>query len=196
MTAEKLEDAVHATTNTAGVADLYQVTQRAVQHWVKEGMPTLKRGRFRLSDVVRWRELKLTERAASDISEERKMLVAAQRQRTELENAKARSEVFDAGLVGDAIQEMAAIFASQLDSLAPRLAVKLSTLDDASVIQTVLLDECRHIRTACSAAVSAFGADLIGSEDSRPAAKKKRRSVGGRKPRAAAGKSRARPVAD
>ena len=191
-------DPVDTLLTTKQVASLFAISDRLVRIWVNQGMPQHARNKYRLSAIVQWRCEKL--RRATDqtgtLAEEKHKLVKAQRDLKELEAAKQRSELLDAELVAQTITEMAGAFATQLDGLPARLAAKLAQIDDPSIAQSVLRDECQHVRRAASAAAAAIGSDVGSGEDSRPAAKKKRRRVGGRKPGASAGKPGARAVAD
>lgn len=189
---------------TVTVTDLSRyldVKPPMVMKYAREGgMPKGRvKGRYPLRECVLWKIRKLANKngeESGDIVEERRKLIAAQRVGQELDNAKVRGELLDAGLVTTAMQRMAALFATQLDGLAARVAPEVSRLRDPADIARVIFDECRVIRGTASRAVEAFASELAGGEDTGAAAEKERGRVGRRSPDTAAGLTGAGAVAD
>jgi len=189
------------TVSLKDLARYFEVSGAMVMKYAREGgMPRAKgKGRYPLMECIQWRYRKLQAKRgedAGDIAEEREKLIRAQRIGQELNNAKARGELLDAELVATAMQQMAALFSTQLDGLAARVAPQLSQIRDPGTIAKVIFDECRLIRRNASGAVAAFAGELAGGEDSDPPAEAERGRVGGRASRTTAGLAGAGAVAD
>lgn len=188
------------TVSIAALAGFWGVSEASVNKWGREGgMPRgTEKGRYPFRECVLWRVAKLTNDTGgdTDIAEERRQLIHAQRIGQELDNAKVREELLDADLVATAMQHLGALIATQLDGMAARLAPQLSQLHDPAAIAKVIFDECRSVRSTASRAVSAFASDLAGSDDPDAPAEKKRRGVGRRKPGTATGQPGAGAVAN
>lgn len=182
------------------LAALFGVARESIARMVREdGLPKTGYGKYPVVECLRWYIDRLKAKNAgesTEITEERRKLIVAQRVGQELENAKMRGELLDAGLVASAIQHMGALVSTQLEGLAPRVCQQLAVLKDPIEIRRVLQDECRAIRRAASGAVSHFAGELVAGEDSGAAAPKKRRRVGGRKPHPPTGQSGAGAVAN
>lgn len=202
MTGRKVRNGTLAGLTISGdeLASLFGVARESIPRWVREeGLPKGGYGQYPVGECVRWYLERLKAKAAgesTEITEERRKLIVSQRIGQELENAKTRGELLDAGLVASAVQHMGALIATQLDGLAPRVASQLAQLRDPVAIARVITDECRNIRRAASGAVSHFAGQLVAGEDTGAAPKKRRRRVGGRKPDPAAGQPGAGAVAN
>jgi phage terminase Nu1 subunit (DNA packaging protein) len=163
------------------IAELMGVDTRTVNVWAQQGMPKIARGKYRIRDCVQWYVARISaERGGGDLHDEKKKLVVQQRQRVELENARARGELLPIADLEELLNRVGVIIATQLDGLAPRTAAKLATLDDPVVIQGYMFDECRTIRTAISAEFTSLASDRVAIADRRASAKPKRRAMGGR----------------
>lgn len=146
------------TVTTRELSDLFMVTPRAIQLFVKSGMPKLSHGNYDLRQCIAWRIEKLQDKRATppeDGSEadERRMLIRAQTAKYEVETDKLRGTLVDAELVGQVMNEVAALVAAQLDGLAPRVAGDLVGLADKADIQAKLFVETRQIRSSISRAI-------------------------------------------
>lgn len=177
------------------------VSKDMVMKYAREGgMPKGEaKGRYPLRDCVLWKIRKLENKTGEDshdIAEERRKLIMAQRVGQELNNSKTRGELLDADLVASTMQQMAALFTTQLDGLAARVAPQLSQMRDPGEIAKVIFDECRAVRRSASGAVASFAGELAGGEDPEPAPEAKRGRVGRRKPDLAPGLPGAGAVAD
>jgi DNA-binding transcriptional MerR regulator len=160
--------------NADQLAELFGVQKNTVLHWAREaGMPRIGRGRYSLKDCVHWHNDKLRNaiEGGSDITEERRRLISAQRQRHEIEAARLRGELIDAEEVGTCLNELAVIFSTQLDGLGAKSAPALRNIADTAEIRRILLDETRSIRRTTSAAVQTFAATYAGLENSRAASR-------------------------
>jgi phage terminase Nu1 subunit (DNA packaging protein) len=141
------------------LADLFGVQKNTILHYAREaGMPRISRGRYSLYGCVQWYNEKLRNaiEGGGDISEERRKLIAAQRQRHEIECAKLRGELIDYEEVRTCFAELAVIFSTQLDALGPRIAPSLLNKGDTSAIVRAIQDEAKSIRRSTSTAVQAF----------------------------------------
>jgi phage terminase Nu1 subunit (DNA packaging protein) len=186
------------------VACLFRVTEKSILTWIKGGMPVEQRGkhgrgdkhRLNLEKCIKWYFENNFERLELDRSRTR--LANEQAERAAIDNARRRGElmpVADAVAIGT---EYATDISARLDAVAGRLANEIPSITDAATARTRVLEEHRAIRAGCAAhlakmaaAARAHGGDA-GAD--RTAAEEKRKRVGKREPRAAAGKLRTRPV--
>jgi len=181
--AAKFADLETLEVNADQLADLFNVQKNTVLHWAREGgMPRIARGRYRLKDCIQWHDEKLRNaiEGGSDISEERRKLISAQRQRHEIEAAKLRSELIDAEEVGTCLNELAVIYTTQLEGLAASASPRLLNLLNIADIRRVLLDETRKIRRTTSATVQNFASSYTSLENNRAAAESGRGAMGRR----------------
>ena len=163
------------------IACLYDCTRETIAIWVKHGMPKVGRGRYPVIEVVKW----VRQRDSGEVAEndstlvaERRRLVISQRQRCDLENAKSRSEMLDAELTASAIHACMADIATGMDSLGPRVASRVASIDDPAIVQRMIFDECRNIRRTAAGRLKAFADSFRGLDDPGRPAKPKRRRVG------------------
>jgi len=171
--------------NADQLADLFGVRKNTVLHWAREaGMPRISRGRYSLVECVKWHSEKLQNAmtGGGDISEERRGLIAAQRQRHEIETARLRGELIEAEEVAGCLNELAVIFTTQLETLGPKAAPRLIGQTHTGEIARVIHDETKGVRRSTAAAVQAFAGHYSGLEDYRTATDSGRGRVGGREP--------------
>lgn len=181
---------------TAGeLARVLGVSRKHVYDLLQRGLP--RDGRlFDLAACVQWQlqELKREdETEPEDLHGARLALYQQQTQKLKLENAKLRRAQVDIEEAKAVLLGVASVVAGQLDALAPRLAPQLLGLETILEIQEAIFAECREVRAAISRQIGDLDPDS--PADHRPAPAPKRRSVGGRKKRAAPRKPRTRQVA-
>ncbi len=151
------------------LAEIFAVTVRSLSNYVSEGMPQTGRGRYPVAACCRWwldRELerereRLAARLSNSAPTPRDELAIAQRLKIELETELMRKRLLPAELTARALNGMASLIATQLDSLGPRLAGELADIDDPAVIQDRIFAEARAIRRAIAEAIRSFGAELV-----------------------------------
>lgn len=166
------------------LAHAFNIGGPMINKLVRQGMPKLSHGKYDLIECTRWYvELwrKKSSGGEKDIGEERKALIVAQTERTNLENARLRGEQILAPRVERALNEVAVIVATQLDGLPARAAAEVAALNDVAEVQRVLLNECRSIRQSIADAVATFATIADGVEDHNTAPESDRRPVGRRK---------------
>ena len=167
--------------NAEQLADLFGVQKNTIMHYAREaGMPRIARGRYPLAKCVQWFNEKLRNAidGGGDISDERRRLVAAQRQRHEIETARLRHELIEYDEVTACLYEIAVIFSTQLDSLGARAAPLLMNNPNTADIVRIIHNETNSIRQSTSAAVQAFASTYADIQNSRASPPKKRRRVG------------------
>lgn len=172
------------------IAHAFNIGGPMINKLVRQGMPKLSHGKYDLIECTRWYVEFWRKKAAGagdkDIGEERKALIISQTERTNLENAKLRGELIEAGRVAQALNEIAVIVAGQLDGLGARAAAEVAAIDDVAEVQRVLLNECRAIRQSIAESIQAFALASDSVDDHKAAAEPDGRPMGRRKPRAAA----------
>lgn len=137
---------------------LLGVSDRQVRNYVKEGMPQVARGKFDSIACVQWKLSQISDERLNDEGlSPRDELAIAQRAKVELETEQLRATLLPRDLVTRAMNQVAALVASQLDGLAPRLAGELADMNDPQQIQTALLREARTARSAIAQAMREFG---------------------------------------
>ena len=119
-----------------------------------------------------------------DGKQEEARLKFHQADKAEVEAMKAKNEVLVIEEVRDALNEIAATYGSQLDSLGGRTANELAAIDDPAEIRQILFAEGRRIRSQTADALEALAngvitevganSESVGTEDSG--------RVGGREP--------------
>lgn len=81
-------------------------------------------------------------------SSEDKLLKRARREKLQIEIDTARSRLVPVDAVVFFLTTIAAVYATQLDAVASRLASDLAVIDDPAAIRAKLFDEMRRIRAA------------------------------------------------
>ena len=157
-----------------GVALLLRYSENTVMTYAREsGLPRHGKNRYPLMGVIHWhmdRQLAKTAGEGTDLADERKKLVVAQRQKAETENAIKKGELIEAEVVSSLLNEMSVIFARELEGTPARLAQSMALCDDPTIIQKTLNDEIRSIRSRASQAVENFASSYRSGEDIRAAA--------------------------
>ena len=146
----------------AEIGDLFGVQQRQVYHYIKQGMPKASKGRFHAPTCVQWM---LDSRGGSsdvDITEQRKKLYKAQTDKVELDNAALRGELLNSNEVQTVILALATLVGTQVDSIEPRMARKLSP-----ELTAELRAELKSLREAIADAVRDY-ADTRDSDRDHP----------------------------
>ncbi|MBN8279064.1 MAG: hypothetical protein J0M16_00460 [Gammaproteobacteria bacterium] len=159
-------------------------------------LPKRRAGEFPLVECVRWRLRRQQAAGTNTTTEARRRLLEAQAVQRETENQVRAGELVEIERVASVLNGVLANLGTQLDGLAPRLAGILAAIDDPAAIQRTIMDETRSIRRAAAEAVATVGSGEISRGDPAPAPEPKRRRVGRRAPRPAAGEPGAGAVAD
>ncbi|MEQ8857746.1 MAG: terminase small subunit [Pseudomonadales bacterium] len=152
--------------NRRQFADFVGVSERVVGRWVAQGMPVRRQGgkgralEIESSDAVGWMieqhlTAELGERTGSaddtaPMSEHRAALLQQQTRKLRLANQKTEGDLVPADQVQSTFTEVATIYATQLDSLAGRLAA------GNAVERQRVFDECRRIRTETADSLQAL----------------------------------------
>ena len=124
---------------------------QTVHDWTKEGLPSVKQGRFRIvtaAALVRY----LAAREYQPGSQ-RERLAKEQADKHALENAAKRGELVYVDHVEYVLSSLAASLAAQLDALPGRMAGELAGINEPGVIRARLLEATRSIRAAVADAV-------------------------------------------
>lgn len=172
---------------------------------IKAGMPheggerTGKPVRIEPAKAIEWEIEEARFERAERGESQRDRLAKEQADKVALANAVERENHMLRTQVEPVLLTMVAELGADLDAIAGRLASELANLSDPAEIRQRLLGEHRGVRAALADRLRQLArrggnAGAGGGRDDAAAAPRTAR-VGGRKPRAAAGKSRARKVA-
>ncbi len=141
------------------LGELFGVSRTMIYKYRDQGMPQTSRNEFDLRACVRW----MIERAnrPTTASEEttRSQLNNAQRDKVEIEIARLRGELVPREDVRRVVHDLAAIVASQLDALGPRVAPFATTWATPAAAQAAILVETAAIRSSIAAAIRGYAAD-------------------------------------
>lgn len=180
----------------AETAELTGKPVQTVHDWTNNGLKSHKSGRHRLIRLVDL--IKFLAAREYQPGSQRERLAKEQADKIAIDNAAKRGQYIHSGQVAEVMSAMAADLARRHDAVPGRVANEFAGTNEPAVIRARLLDELRTVRAAVAAAVDkladALGAIENGGGDPSPAAEKDGKPVGRRKPRAAAGKRRARAV--
>lgn len=170
--------------NAGQVADTCGVSRQTVQAWYNEGLARSPSA----AQVMRF----LAQRKGNSAKSDTARLIGAQAEKFELENAKRRGELVVVEYVETVFQGMVADISARLDAIGGRLANAFQGNEPGAVRATVRV-ETDAVRTGLAEyfgklAQSAPAVDAP-VDSGTPAATKKRRRVGRRKP-AASGRKR------
>lgn len=141
------------------LGELFGVSRTMIYKYRDQGMPQASRNEFDLRACVRW----MIERAnrPTTASEEttRSQLNNAQREKVEIEIARLRGELVPREDVRRVVHDLAAIVASQLDALGPRVAPMATTWATPAAAQAAILVETSAIRASIAAAIRGYAAE-------------------------------------
>lgn len=181
------------------------MSPNAVSDLVAAGMPATVAGRGKPRLIhIRTAHEWLVERAVSRVTtpdggetkEQAELRKArADADLAELRASAQRGAVVEIEAMGQLIDRVMTMCATQLDGLGGRMAGRLAGESDHAVIRKLLLDECRAIRAAMAAEFETVAAVDSGSESDPPATDEDGGPVGGPVPNPAGRKRRARAVA-
>jgi phage terminase Nu1 subunit (DNA packaging protein) len=146
------------------LADLLGKSERWISKLIEEGLPTCGGGgrgvavQIDSQAAIEWliaREVRreLGEEGEDDdgagsASTEDRLLKRARREKLQIEIDQARGRLVPIDAVITLTTSIAAVYATQLDSLPSRCASDLAVLDDPATIRARLLEETRRIRAA------------------------------------------------
>ncbi|MEJ1365636.1 MAG: terminase small subunit [Candidatus Sedimenticola sp. (ex Thyasira tokunagai)] len=172
--------------NRSEFARIVNRSPRQVSNWIKDGMPaegTGKKGHpisIDTGKAIWWLIAKEAERQSGSGSaegtknSEELRLLSARADKAETEAARSREEVVPVEDIQDVLNEVAVIYASQLDAVASRNANELAGLADPGEVRHLLFGEVRKIRQATAEKLQAYAGSLItgvsGSGDGTAAA--------------------------
>lgn len=145
---------------TTDLARVLGVSRQLIPHLQKRGMPKEGRGKWKLDKVVPW----YLDQVRADMPTEgidtspgvvaaRTELYHAQRRRQELEAGRMAGELVKLEDAANALKAVAGACAGGLDALPPRVAGRVANMTDPAEIQTLLLEETRHVRSEIADAV-------------------------------------------
>lgn len=138
------------------LAEVVGVSDRTIHRFVGSGMPIISHGRYDVRACFQWLQARERETHAQDSGRSetiRTQLVEAQRDRVRIEIEQLRGTLLPRDLVAQVLARIASLTASQLDSLAPRLAGTLADETDPRRVQDTLLREARSVRMAIAEAM-------------------------------------------
>jgi terminase small subunit / prophage DNA-packing protein len=146
------------------LADLLGKSPRWISNLIDEGLPTVGGGgrgvavEIDSQAAIEWliaREVRRElgeegddDEGAGSASTEERLLKRARREKLQIEIDKERGRLVPIDAVITLATSIAAVYATQLDSLPSRCASDLAVLDDPATIRARLFEETRRIRAA------------------------------------------------
>lgn len=132
---------------------------------------------------------------SSDLTEERRLLTIAQRQRIEHHLDVDVGRLVPLEDAAQAFQEAMFLISTQMDGLPGRVAGELAGLTDPASVRALLLKETRRIRDEAATTLERWAIDRERSKPAETATVEDGGSMGGSDAAPAPRKRRARPVA-
>lgn len=158
------------------LAKLLGITPMRITQLKGEGLPVAPgHGRFPLAGAVQWwvnywkTKNSMTTKGV-ELDSHRRRLLKAQAKKAEIDNDIRLKELIPAEKVRSTFNQVSVIIASQLDSLAPRLANELTNQTESSYVKKVINDETRQIRNAVANQFDDFSNTHDRGNDSQAAA--------------------------
>lgn len=146
------------------LADLLGKSERWVSKLIEEGLPTQGGGgrgvavQIDSQAAIEWLILREVRREIGDegddeeglnsTSTEDRLLKRARREKLQLEIDQVRGRLIPNETFVDLMTSIAAVYATQLDSLPSRCAADLAIIDDPALIRARLFEETRAVRAA------------------------------------------------
>lgn len=170
--------ALDQTVAAEDLAELWELDRRTVYRYAAdEGMPRLRRGEYPLRACTQWfirrlkteAEMRATGASSSELDAERIRLTRAQADRAEQDNEVARGKLLDSELVAQTLAQVAVICATEIDAIAPRVAIPLSGMADPAAITLYLRDECAAVRSSIARSLDDLSAIVARGDDSEAA---------------------------
>jgi len=131
-------------------AHFHKLKSAGVFHSVATGKYDLK------AAIKAWAQYHADGRSGSDMVEEKKALVIAQRKQIELNMRERQRELIPAADAQQIFNEVMVLVGSQLDGLPGRVAGEVAGLDDPAAVRALLFDETRRIRHAAAVKLEEF----------------------------------------
>jgi phage terminase Nu1 subunit (DNA packaging protein) len=149
------------------LAKLFEVSERRVQQLAKEAIiPKPERGQYDLANSIRayirylrtrleGRQLGVDDNSP-DLRAERKRLLKAQADKLEMEQQELRRELLPHTLVQELLEDLAILFAANLDAWPGRLAHDLAGLKQPVEVKNKLYSESRQLRSELAIKLKAW----------------------------------------
>jgi hypothetical protein len=120
---------------------------------------SLDRGVYDLkAAIAAWAKYHGDGRSGSDMAEEKRRLVIAQRQQIELNMRERERELVPLAEAQSTFNATMVLVGSQLDGLPGRVAGEVAGLADPAAVRALLFDECRRIRHAAADKLASWAA--------------------------------------
>ena len=128
------------------LAEITGYTVRRLQQLKAEGIPLCGKGRYKVNEVFKWFIDRHGKGKAQNSNRER--LLIAQADAAEIKNQQSMKELLPVDVIGNALNQMGVIIASQLEAMPPRLANELTNQSDPDYVKQIIEDETRQMRVA------------------------------------------------
>jgi hypothetical protein len=127
-------------------------------------------GKYDLKHVIAgWAQYHADGRSGSDMAEEKKRLVIAQRKKIEQDMEERSRELVPLNDAQNAFNETMVLIGAQLDGLAGRVAGEVAGLTDPAEVRGLLFEETRRIRHAAATKLEDWANGPQRSDTSRTA---------------------------
>ena len=137
-------------------------------------------GTYDLQESIRaWVKYHVDGAAPGDLTEERRLLTIAQRQKIELDMKERSRELVPLSDAQQAFNSVMVMIGAQLDGLPGRVAGEIAGLDDPAACRALLFTETRRIRDAAAERLTDWATGQPRSEPPCPTSTEDGGSMGG-----------------
>jgi len=122
-------------------------------------------GRYNLkAAIAAWAQYHADGKSGSNMAEEKRLLVIAQRKKIEQETRERSRELVPLADAQTAFSAAMVMIGSQLDGLPGRVAGEVAGLTEPAAVRSLLFEETRRIRDAAATKLETWASDSNGGE--------------------------------
>jgi len=143
-------------------AHFHKLKAAGVFHALDRGVYDLK------AAIAAWAKYHADGRSGSDMAEEKRLLIIAQRKQIEQRTRVEQRELVPLAEAQSTFNAAMVLVGSQLDGLPGRVAGEVAGLEDPAAVRALLFDETRRIRDAAAAKLTDWAAGHSGRSPAGP----------------------------
>lgn len=168
-------------TSRKAICDLFGITSNNFQKLKEAGVfRPRERGVYDLREALGgWLKYHLDGAAPGDLTEARRLLAIAQKEKVLLDIKERERELLPLQEAQAVFDQTMVMVGAQLDGLAGRMAGELAGISDAAEVRAVLFNETRRIRDEAARTLTDWVTGTPGGGPAEPATTENGGSVGG-----------------